>query len=81
MDGTHLHPGASRTRRAVREERGSGLAARLRPTPKHLEWAQHLRDVDHLTMVEIAAKTGIARTSLYRHFRRMDDQAAAAPPL
>jgi len=29
-------------------------------------------------MAEITAKTGIPRTSLYRHFRRMDDQAAAA---
>jgi len=31
-------------------------------------------------MAEITTKTGIARTSLYRHFRRMDDQAAAGAP-
>ena len=47
-------------------------------TERHLEWGRHLRDVDHLTMAEITAKTGIPRTSLYRHFNRMDDRAVSA---
>ncbi|MDQ6838573.1 MAG: recombinase family protein [Actinomycetota bacterium] len=57
--------------RAVREERGQRSGRRVASnTAQHLEWARHLRDVDHLTMAEITAKTGIPRTSLYRHFRR-----------
>ena len=47
-------------------------------TEQHLEWARHLRAVDHLTMAEITAKTGIPRTSLYRHFNQMDDRAVSA---
>ena len=69
--------------RAVREERGQRTGRKIAAnTEQHLEWARHLRDVDQLTMAQITAKTGIARTSLYRHFRRMDDQttAASAPP-
>ncbi len=67
--------------RAVREERGQRTGRKVAAnTEQHLEWARHLRDVDQLTMAEITAKTGIARTSLYRHFRRMDDQAAAGAP-
>jgi len=64
--------------RAVREERGQRTGRKISAnTEQHLEWARHLRDVDHLTMAEITAKTGIARTSLFRHFRWMDDQAAS----
>jgi DNA invertase Pin-like site-specific DNA recombinase len=69
--------------RAVREERGQPTGRKIAAnTEQHLEWARHLRDADQLTMAEITAETGIARTSLYRHFRRMDDQTAAtsAPP-
>ncbi len=67
--------------RAVREERGQRTGRKVAAnTEQHREWARHLRDVDHLTMAEITAKTGIARTSLYRHFRRMDDQAVAGAP-
>lgn len=43
-----------------------------------VEWARCLRDLDHLTMVEITAETGIPRTLLYRHFLRMDYIAASA---
>ena len=64
--------------RAVREEKGLRTGRKLAPnTDQHLEWARHLRDVDHLTMSEITAKTGIPRTSLYRHFLRMDDRAVS----
>ncbi|MHB1527669.1 MAG: recombinase family protein [Candidatus Dormibacteria bacterium] len=65
--------------RAVREEKGLRAGRKLASnTEQHLEWARHLRDVDHLTMAEITAKTGIPRTSLYRHFLRMDDRAVSA---
>jgi DNA invertase Pin-like site-specific DNA recombinase len=65
--------------RAVRDERGQRTGRKVAAnTEQHLEWGRHLHDVDQLTMADITAKTGIPRTSLYRHFRRMDDQAAAA---
>jgi len=65
--------------RAVREEKGHRTGRKIASnTERHLEWARHLRDVDHLTMAEITAKTGIPRTSLYRHFNRMDDRAVSA---
>lgn len=65
--------------RAVREEKGQRTGRKIAAnTEQHLEWARHLRDVDHLTMAEITAKTGIPRTSLYRHFNRMDDRTVSA---
>lgn len=65
--------------RAVREEKGQRTGRKIAAnTEQHLEWARHLRDVDHLTMAEITAKTGIPRTSLYRHFNRMDDRTLSA---
>ena len=65
--------------RAVRAEKGQRTGRKIASnTERHLEWARHLRDVDHLTMAEITAKTGIPRTSLYRHFNRMDDRAVSA---
>jgi len=65
--------------RAVREEKGLRAGRKLASnSEQHLEWARHLRAVDHLTMAEITAKTGIPRTSLYRHFLRMDDRAVSA---
>ncbi len=65
--------------RAVREEKGLRTGRKVASnTEQHLEWARHLREVDHLTMAEITAKTGIPRTSLYRHFRQMDDRSAGA---
>lgn len=64
--------------RAVREEKGLRTGRKIASnTEQHLEWARHLRDIDHLTMTEITAKTGIPRTSLYRHFLRMDDRSAS----
>jgi DNA invertase Pin-like site-specific DNA recombinase len=44
-----------------------------------LEWAAHLRETGH-TVAEIVTKTGIPRTSLYRHLpprRPQDDQQVA----
>ena len=65
--------------RAVQEEKGQRTGRKIAAnTEQHLEWARHLRDVDHLTMAEITAKTGIPRTSLYRHFNRMDDRTVSA---
>ncbi len=67
--------------RAVREEKGMRTGRNVASnTAEHLEWARHLRDVGHLTMAEITAKTGIPRTSLYRHFRQMDDRSAEGAP-
>lgn len=67
--------------RAVREERGLRSGRKVAAnTDQHLQWARYLHDVDQLSMAEITAKTGIPRTSLYRHFRRMDDRAAGPAP-
>ncbi len=67
--------------RAVREERGLRSGRKVAAnTDRHLQWARYLHDVDQLSMAEITAKTGIPRTSLYRHFRRMDDRAADPAP-
>lgn len=65
--------------RAVRVERGLRSGRKVATnTEQHLQWARYLRDVDHLSMAQITAKTGIPRTSLYRHFRLMDDLAVAS---
>lgn len=65
--------------RAVREDKGLRTGRKVAPnTEAHLEWARHLRDVEHLSMAAITIKTGIPRTSLYRHFRQMDDRAVGS---
>jgi DNA invertase Pin-like site-specific DNA recombinase len=77
MERTYASERAAHAR-AVREEKGQRTGRKIASnTAQHLEWARHLRDIDRLTMAEITAKTGIPRTSLYRHFLRMDDSAAS----
>jgi len=77
MERTYASERAAHAR-AVRDEKGLRTGRKIASnTAQHLEWARHLRDIDHLTMAEITAKTGIPRTSLYRHFLRMDDSAAS----
>jgi DNA invertase Pin-like site-specific DNA recombinase len=52
--------------RAVATAKGLRVGRPVTVDPDKLAWAAHLRDEGH-TMAEIVAKTGIARTSLYRH--------------
>jgi DNA invertase Pin-like site-specific DNA recombinase len=51
--------------RAVATAKGRRMGRPVTVDPDKLAWAAHLRDEGH-TMAEIVAKTGIARTSLYR---------------
>jgi DNA invertase Pin-like site-specific DNA recombinase len=52
--------------RAVATAKGRRVGRPLLADPAKLEWAVHLRESGH-TIAEIVEKTGIARTSLYRH--------------
>src|SRR5512135_2480558 len=52
--------------RAVATMKGRRVGRPVLVDPATLEWAAHLRDQGH-TIAEIVAKTGIPRTSLYRH--------------
>jgi DNA-binding phage protein len=49
--------------------------------PHKLAYAAHLRDVGDDTITEIVAKTGITRSSLYRHLPpRPPESVTAADP-
>ena len=52
--------------RAVATAKGHRIGRPVVVDPTKLAYAAHLRDTGH-TVAEIVAKTGIARTSLYRH--------------
>ncbi len=52
--------------RAVATAKGRRVGRPVLVDPAKLEWAAHLRESGH-TIAEIVKKTGIARTSLYRH--------------
>ena len=52
--------------RAVAAAKGRRIGRPVKVDEAKLEWAQHLRDSGH-TIAQIVKKTGIPRTSLYRH--------------
>jgi DNA invertase Pin-like site-specific DNA recombinase len=52
--------------RAVATSRGRRTGRPVTVDPNKLAWAAHLREAGH-TIAEIVDKTGIPRTSLYRH--------------
>src|SRR5512135_527296 len=52
--------------RAVAAAKGRRIGRPVLIDPAKLQWAAHLREQGH-TIAEIVAKTGIPRTSLYRH--------------
>jgi DNA invertase Pin-like site-specific DNA recombinase len=52
--------------RQVAAAKGRRIGRPVLVDPANLEWASHLRDQGH-TIAEIVKKTGIPRTSLYRH--------------
>jgi DNA invertase Pin-like site-specific DNA recombinase len=53
--------------RAVATAKGRRVGRPVIVDAGKIEWAAHLRDHDGLTVAQIVAKTGIPRTSLYRH--------------
>ena len=52
--------------RSVAEAKSRRVGRPVVDSTDKLDYAQHLRDSGH-TVAQIVAKTGIARTSLYRH--------------
>jgi DNA invertase Pin-like site-specific DNA recombinase len=67
--------------RAVATAKGRRIGRPSLPDPDKLAYAAHLRDTGH-TIPEIIAKTGIARTTPYRHLppRLPEQLTVAAPP-
>jgi len=63
--------------RAVAAAKGRRVGRPVLADPAKIEWATHLRDSGH-TIAEIVAKTGIPRTSLYRHLPPRPPQAVTA---
>jgi len=66
--------------RAVATAKGRRVGRPVLVDPAKLAYAAHLRDAGH-TIAEIVTKTGIPRTSLYRHLppRPPEPVTAAAP--
>ena len=65
--------------RAVATAKGRRIGRPTVVDPGKIAYAAHLRDTGH-PIVDIMAKTGIARTSLYRHLPpRPTEQHTAAP--
>jgi DNA invertase Pin-like site-specific DNA recombinase len=67
--------------RAVATAKGRRIGRPVVVDPSKLAWAAHLRDTGS-TIAEIVEKTGIARTSLYRHLppRPAESATAAGTP-
>jgi len=80
MDRTYTLERAAHAR-AVATAKGRRIGRPVLVDPAKLAYAAHLRDTGH-TITEIIAKTGIARTSLYRHLppRPPEQLTVAAPP-
>jgi DNA invertase Pin-like site-specific DNA recombinase len=65
--------------RAVATAKGRRIGRPVVVDPSKLLWAAHLRDTGH-TIADIVDKTGIARTSLYRHLPPRPADAPLSPP-
>lgn len=65
--------------RAVATAKGRRIGRPTVVDPDKLAYAEHLREVGH-TIAEIVAKTGIARTSLYRHLPPRPAEPVTAGP-
>jgi len=67
--------------RSVATAKGRRIGRPVLVDPDKLAYAAHLRDTGH-TITEIITRTGIARTSLYRHLppRPPEQLTVAAPP-
>lgn len=63
--------------RAVATAKGRRIGRPVVVDPSKLAWAQHLRDTGS-TIAEIVEKTGIPRTSLYRHLPPRPAQVTTA---
>jgi len=66
MERTYTSERAAHAR-AVATAKGRHVGRPSMVDPDRLAYAVHLRDIEGCTLAEIVTKTGIARTSLYRH--------------
>ena len=81
----HLDDGVPLTRlaahaRSVATAKGRRIGRPSVVDPDKLAYAAHLREAGH-TMAEIVAKTGITRTSLYRHLPPRPPEPVTAGPV
>jgi len=68
--------------RAVATAKGRRVGRPVTVDAHKLAWAEHLRDEEGNTIAEIVDKTGIARSSLYRHLPpRPPESVTAAGPV
>jgi DNA invertase Pin-like site-specific DNA recombinase len=65
MERTYTLERAAHARR-IAEAKGRRIGRPLVDDADQLDYAQHLRDTGH-TLAQIIAKTGITRSTLYRH--------------
>ena len=80
MERTYMLERAAHAR-AVATMKGRRIGRPVLVDPAKLAYAAHLRDTGH-TITEIITKTGIPRTSLYRHLPpRPPEQLTAATPV
>lgn len=81
MERTYMLERVSHAR-AVAEAAGKQVGRPRTVTDEQLRYAAHLRDAEHLTIGQVSARTGIPRTTLYRHLppRPTEEKDAAAPP-
>lgn len=80
MERTYMLERVSHAR-AVAEAAGKQVGRPRTVTDEQLRYAEHLRDAEHLTIGQVSARTGIPRTTLYRHLppRPTEETNAAAP--
>jgi len=79
MERTYILERAAHAR-AVATAKGRRIGRPVLVDPGKLAYAAHLRDTGY-TVAEIVAKSGIARTSLYRHLpSRPPEQLTVSPP-
>jgi DNA invertase Pin-like site-specific DNA recombinase len=63
--------------RAVATAKGRRIGRPVLVDPAKLEYAEYLRDTGH-TIAEVVVKTGITRSSLYRHLPSRPDEPVTA---
>ncbi|GEL46616.1 resolvase [Cellulomonas hominis] len=77
MERTYMLERVSHAR-AVAESAGKQVGRPRTVTDEQLRYAAHLRDVEHLTIRQVSARTGIPRTTLYRHLPSRPELDAGA---
>ncbi len=79
-DGTDLHVGASRACPGSRHRQRPRIGRPSVVDPNKLDYARRLRD-EGLTITQIVEKTGITRTTLYRHLPPREPELVTVEPV